>query len=429
MTGRRWIVFAACLVAAFVNLLIFGIHHQRTWEDASQYDALAVHMVEGQGYSLDGAHFSAYREPGYPVFLAAIYSVAGVDNFIVVSIVQAILVGICAFVVYLLVSRTGSEPLGIVAGVVTALIPYYGFYSYEILSEIVFTFVLTLLLYICVRIAEDAARAPWYLWLALGVLCGYGSLVREQLLPFLPFLVVCYAVFVRNWDRAIVKGIVASCIVLACIVGAWVLYVHSQIGVFTVTQGRQELSLYIRADQADLSFSQLNEYAIDWVERSISGGQGTTFLDDHDSGLLTQQYVEQATTSVAVAQIERQSIATIEQHPANYLYGNVIEVMKLLYIEHDYTDSMNKYMRAAIYALLYAGALFGVWQLFGARDARRQRRLAVMALLFIAYNCALIAFFDAIPRYNTPYLLFYVVIAIAGISIYRSQRTFREDRV
>ncbi len=70
-----------------------------------------------------------------------------------------------------------------------------------------------------------------------------------------------------------------------------------------------------------------------------------------------------ASTSASVASVKKQSIAAIFANPGHYLYGNLIEAVKLVYIEHDYSDFMNKYLRAAIYVFVYSLFIYGVFQL------------------------------------------------------------------
>jgi 4-amino-4-deoxy-L-arabinose transferase-like glycosyltransferase len=418
MTKRDWIVLSLCLIVALANLAIFGVTHVRSWDDAQEYNAFAVHLVSGQGYSLDGVHFSDYREPGYPAFLALVYSAFGTQNFDAAAIAQALLVGICGFLIYKLFARSGNKALAIAAGLLVCAIPYYGYYSYEILSEIFFTFTLALLFYFAAPLASDAKGSPLWKFALFGSLCGCAVLVREQMLFFLPFLIVCYALFVRVWSGDIVRKMLLACIVCVCVIAPWALYVHVETGMFAISGGRQQEEWYIRADRAALSYSQLNEYAIDWLKYSLSGGTQIPFLAENDYSYLQQQYEAIATTSAEVSMLQAQNISTIVHDPAHYLYDNAIEVMKLLYIDHTFGTVLNKYVRASVYVILYASALWGIWQLLRSRKGSEYAKLSVLAMLFIAYNCAILSFFDTVPRYNTPYLFFYLVIAAAGLGIY-----------
>lgn len=421
---RKWIVLGLCVGVALLSLFIFGTHHVRSWADAQQYDDFAVSIVQGHGYTMDGSTFTAEREPGYPLFLAAIYTFFGADNFLAVSIIQALVVALIGFMVYRLFVHIGEENLGIIIALLVSVIPYYGFYSYEILTEMLFAFVLALIFYFCARTAPDAACTPWYIYAVIGLLCAYGTLVRVQLLFFLPFLILCYAVFIRVWSPIILKKIVLACGVFVLVVGSWVLYVHAHTGSFVITTSRGGTEFYIRADRAQLSYKELTRYVFEWIKRSSTGGQSSDFLENHEFHRLQAQYNALASTTVAAALVDKQSIATILHNPGHYLFGNGIEVMKTLYIEHDFSDSMSKYLRAGVYVFVYGLCAFGFCMLLRSwkRADPQLRTFSVLSLLFILYNCAILSFFDSIPRYNTPYLFFYLIVGFVGIALWRGNR-------
>lgn len=422
MTRNAGAVFALCILSALAGFLFFGIHHERSWQDAQQYDALAAHLVQGEGYTLDGMHFSILREPGYPFLLTILYSLFGIHNLLAVSLLQVLLIGICGFLIYRLFAWAGNPAIGCITGILVCLIPYYGYYENEILTETLTTLIVVLGIYVTTQIAAAPKSVGWKYWVALGIIAGCGTLVRAQFLFLLPFLLLSYAVFIHLWAHKIVKGIGIAFLICYCMIGAWMLYVHAHLGTFAITQGRQEMSLYIRADRSLLSYSQLNEYARDWIKRSLSGGQETDFLAKHDYGLLDVQYVTFATTSEVVSMMRHQDIETILTHPGHYLYDSGIEVMKLLYIEHDFQDSLNKYIRGLIYIALYSGAVLGAAVLiFVPNNTRSVRIVASVSFLFIVYNSAITSLFDAIPRYNTPYLFCYLVIALAGLAHWRTK--------
>src|ERR1041384_1359581 len=47
--------------------------------DAADYHGLAVRLVEGRGYVNAAGRPTAWRPPAYPVFLAGVYTIAGVS--------------------------------------------------------------------------------------------------------------------------------------------------------------------------------------------------------------------------------------------------------------------------------------------------------------------------------------------------------------
>jgi hypothetical protein len=200
------------------------------------------------------------------------------------------------------------------------------------------------------------------------------------------------------------------------------LFVHAHTGQFTVTDGRQERALYIRADRAALSYQDITRYAIEWLRRSATGGKQSVFLEKHDYDYLETQQEALATTSQAAAMINAHSMQTILHNPGHFLYGNVVEVMKLLYIEHDFTDSMNKYLRAFLYVVIYSTFIYALYRLSQRGDVLLKTAIALAAIC-IFYNCAVLSFFDVAQRYNTPYLSLFIIAAIAGLALRADEST------
>jgi hypothetical protein len=203
-------------------------------------------------------------------------------------------------------------------------------------------------------------------------------------------------------------------------IGSWMLYVHANTGEFAITNGRQQEMLFYRAERSELGFGGLTLYAGDWVFRSISGGENSQLLMDNEFKALNKRYHAVATTTEAAARVQRENIAYVLAHPGEYLYGNLIEAIKLSYLEHDYSDSQNRYFRPILYALTYSFCLFGLYQLL--RRKGTIRALGVLAILMITYNFLVLTPFDVIPRYNTPFLFLYLTIGFVGVALFRRGR-------
>jgi 4-amino-4-deoxy-L-arabinose transferase-like glycosyltransferase len=260
----------------------------------------------------------------------------------------------------------------------------------------------------------------WYA--ALGALCGYATLVRTQFLFFLPLTCIVLVIADRAaWKEVATKSL-ASLGLLVIIVGTWGLYVERHIGHIALTEGRQELVLNIRATRAKLSYPELTRYAFEWIQRSLTGGAHFALLDANEAKGITQRYYAVATSSALIQKIKQENLHTIITHSGHYLYGNLIEVMKTAYIEHDYTDSQSRYFRPILYALLYAFFVFGLIQTIRYSTLKDMRRLVLIALLFPAYNFFILSFFDTVPRFNTPFLLFYIVVGCVGLVLWRRAR-------
>jgi 4-amino-4-deoxy-L-arabinose transferase-like glycosyltransferase len=159
-------------------------------------------VVEGQLMPLDT------RGPGYPAFLAAIFSVAGNSSRAVMLTQAAVDLATC-FVVALIAARLApqmSRRRVALAGLwLAALCPFTANYTAVVLTETLVTFLTALAILLLVEAeARGAANSPasgkgaLSPWFLAGVVVGFGALVR----PETPLLLLAMGlVLVAKWWR------------------------------------------------------------------------------------------------------------------------------------------------------------------------------------------------------------------------------------
>jgi hypothetical protein len=109
--------------------------------DARDYDRLACALVTGDGYprastrtgegddcrrSAMPSHPTAFRPPGYPLFLAAVYSVArplGVDRWVAGRLAQAVLGTAIVVLIGAIAARLWGRRTGLIAMALAAVYP------------------------------------------------------------------------------------------------------------------------------------------------------------------------------------------------------------------------------------------------------------------------------------------------------------------
>jgi 4-amino-4-deoxy-L-arabinose transferase-like glycosyltransferase len=334
---------------------------------------------------------------------------------------EAVLLGLLGFLFYILLKRYG-EVLAIIAGATIAAHPILGDHTFDIGTETLFTFFLGVVFALCVRIMRDP-ETKWYWYALLGLAAGYQTLVRMQFVLFIPFIAFCYFVYLYFLRRNLLSWItirnsLTTVAIAALIPISFATYIYQHTGIFAVTQGRDNEMLYYRAVRAQLSYGEITQYARDWLWRSISGGVNTQFLTDNELKKLGYEYGLKATTSEAIAQIRAENIQTILSRPGHYLYGNLVEIMKLAYIEHDYADSFPRVFRPILYGVMYVFFLFGAYHFFRTKGNWDIRSLQILSVLFIFYNTVTLSFLNVVPRFNTPYLPLFILVGFLGIVLF-----------
>jgi len=405
-------VLGILICLAFINLALFGFNPAPPSGDSVDYNAYAKNLALGNGYTDDGSSFSIYREPGYPFFISLIYRTFGIENFKAVKIIQTLFLALTAFIVYLIFNLYDRKKVGLIAAFLTAAIPSYGFYASHLNPELPFAFLLILLLYLLLRICKNDENLLFY---AITGSVFAGAALTRSFIVFLPFLIGSGLRIILHKK---IKSVIIFYLAFLLLILGWASYVHHKTGVWAITQGRVELHLYARAVRSTLSYKKNVAYLYSWVKRSALGGEEDKNFTNYEIWALIKKYGDLTRHDYPAERIKAESIATILHNPGHYLFGNVIEWVKLVFIEHLYPPIsllLNRYVRAIFYALLYGLFLFGSIQFLKNRD-QKLRPIFWLASIFLLYNWIIMSFFDAVPRFNTPYLVFYLLIGVAGLA-------------
>lgn len=424
---KSFIAFFIILSFAVVNFSIFGLTHGQGWSDltsenqplggdAGEYNTYANNLISRGVYTIGGSGFDNFREPGYPFFLFAIYKVFGLFNFWAVRVAQLILLALIGYFVYLTFLIYGQKKFGLLAGALSSLIPYYGYYSVELTTELVFSFLLTLSFFLLVKIIKTE-KADIFYYAATGTVFGYAALVRTQILLF-PVLLFAVFLFSARNSRAFknidIKKSATGFLFFILLTGGWTTYSYFQSGSFSITEGRQGPLIYYRAVRSELSYKETIHYLSAWLKRSIKGGESDSFLNQYEFKKLHKDYARKIFNPQQAISMRDQNIKTIMSNFDKYLLGNGIEFIKLISIDHTYAGSYNRYLRAGFYAGLYLLFLNGIFR-FVFLKQKTFRLVFWLAILYLFYNYLLISALDAVPRYNTPYMIFYLLVGLIGI--------------
>ena len=236
--------------------------------DSWEYQSLGVNLAKGLGYRFGGlapladyrfkpdghapgspqvfaepdrfqvSHF--YRTPGYPLFLALVYSVAGVHP-LVVKLLQALMSALaCAALPWISSGYWGRR--GLLSGAAAALVFAATLCPdpTQIMAESLLLFSL-LAWSICFAAWER--RGGGRLLVGLGALTGWALLVKGWLVFLPPLVVVAIALHRGTPGRARVLGAALFLGALVASVLPWSLYASSRAGQVVVLSTQGEVAL------------------------------------------------------------------------------------------------------------------------------------------------------------------------------------------
>ncbi|HUO08754.1 MAG TPA: glycosyltransferase family 39 protein [Phycisphaerae bacterium] len=161
MTQPRRTLWFIIALAISIRLAL-AIIHPFQFPDSADYDILARNILHGDAYVTAPPHgLFATRMPGYPLFVAALEFLLG-PSIQHVLIIQSLLSGLIVWLVYAIARRAG-ESVALLAALLAAFDPLTIGFSAAFLSEMPFTLLMLLALWLFVRLLEGGGFDHWLL--------------------------------------------------------------------------------------------------------------------------------------------------------------------------------------------------------------------------------------------------------------------------
>lgn len=186
------VIFFSILIPISLNR---GLDYTALSGDSKAYILLAENILSTKSFSLSKSepYFpESFRSPGYPAFLAALFSIT-LGNKALALFLQGLILSFLPLVLYLLFRHVASEKVAWFAAIISIFEPIRLFLSNSFLSDGLFALILALsLLLFFEYFKSDNLK---YL-LTSGALLGFSILIRP-IAMFLPFLFFAYFL----WDK------------------------------------------------------------------------------------------------------------------------------------------------------------------------------------------------------------------------------------
>lgn len=216
VSARLFLVLLAAFLLRLALLPWFIGRAPAIW-DAKEYDAIATHLIELGEFSVVAGEPISRRPPLYPATVALVYAVAGPASYTAVRLLQTFLGLLTALLIHHLARELYDERTALLAAALAAVYPTLWGHAYLLLTEVLFTFWLTLGAYLLVRLATSERPITA---VAAGATLGLAALTRSvlQVLPPVLIAMLVWPPRRRSWAAA---GLLA--VTFALTITPWIL--------------------------------------------------------------------------------------------------------------------------------------------------------------------------------------------------------------
>ncbi|MFO0877262.1 MAG: glycosyltransferase family 39 protein [Gemmataceae bacterium] len=388
---------AGFLLRAVLVLALRDVHAMpagiKTADDV-EFNVLGQQLARGEGFRNSDGRLTSFRAPGYPFFLAGVYSLAG-EKPLAVYFAQCLLGGLTCVLAWALGTQLLDERGGQIVGWLTVTYVPHAWFATVFCSENLFTPLLALCTLIVLR--AWSWSSPTYALLA-GLVLGLAVLTR----PFALLLVPLWGLFLlRSWRVQPLRALVMAGLLgvgTAAVVVPWMwrnYQVHQEI-VLVATNGGS--TFY--GGNNPLVIEQWRYWG-NWVS--------TTELPGRTE-------IEAAPTEVLHDRIEwRLGKEWVRDHPGHALATLPLKLTRFFVWLPDFDGGSWWYLILRIVTWVpYLGLLLVGLYLAGTRREGRRPEWMVVHLVLAASILTALVFWGS-PRFrdaNGPLLLMYPALAL-----------------
>lgn len=365
--------------------------------DPSNYVDLATSLLQKGMYSLDGVTPFFEREPGYSLFLAVIYSIAGIHNHTAVFIVQAILhIVACLLLLQAVMPFTGRRASLLALGFLLFSPPV--FHVLFALTRESYSLSLAMLLTVSLLHVQTSGHLRFAAY--AGVLLGLLILSYSPFLLF-PFFAIAVLLLWRvSW-----KSILLMTLLAGAVVAPWGIRNRQHTDMLCLTGCyRAALQWYVRGEQAQhiRGIEPIKCFWAEYVSRDWTNRSPYCSFN----GVWHAKWPDGFKGVPEDAIIAKEGQRKILQYFSHYLWFSLFEIIEL---HLPYVNGWGRpynLSAVAVTMLMYIGCVVGAFQV------KKKEYLLFVALA--GYTIGIFILTDATPRYLLPVIFCYALLSGIG---------------
>ncbi len=250
---NRYLILIVVICIVIRIGYILTLEDELYFPDSVRYDRIASELVRGEGFN------STSTAPLYPVFLSWVYVLFG-HSFLAVRIIHCVIGTASIVIIYLLAKEIFSEKVGLIAGFLGAVYPFFVFFAGLILTETLFMFLFLCLIFflrkMIVQISSGSETTPTTNWKLMslrmrwsyaaytGIAAGLLILIKPVMAYFLPFAFITILAMHNDRRKLLLKNGLLIFLIAGFVIFPWTWDNYKRSGKFIFLTTTGGITLY-----------------------------------------------------------------------------------------------------------------------------------------------------------------------------------------
>lgn len=389
------LIIVICIVIRIGYILT--LEDELYFPDSIRYDRIASELIRGEGFS------SASTAPLYPVFLSWVYALFG-HSFLGVRIMHSIIGAGSIFIMYLIARDVFPEKVGLIAGFLGAVYPFFVFFTGLILTETLFMFLFLCLIFflrkMIVQISSGSETTPttdwklmslrmrWSYAVYTGILAGLSILIKPVMAYFLAFSFIIILAMCNERRKLLFKNGLLVFLMAGFVIFPWTWDNYRRCGKFIFLTTTGGYTLYESNNP-----------------RATGGPAGENIIWTEEMKRMDEIELDR--------HFKQEAVNFIKNNPRRFLELGVIKLRRFWSFTPNASDYRGWKYKAISIVSYGPVVLLAIWQIIATR--RRWRELVFLCLPIVFFTLLHTVMLGSI-RYRIPIMPYVIIFAANGFS-------------
>ena len=403
--------------------------------DASGYHNIAVRLIQKGSYPPHDDYLSMLRTIGYPVFVAAIYTLFGIHPWVVI-LLQIILDSLFTWVIIRFALLLNLDKSAFIAGFLWAIDPLAIIYSNALLSDSLFVWLITGGIYFILKYFLDGRNRYLYINASLFALAAHVRPVGLYLFFLIALILLIKAVV----DKRALTWL-SYTLLFTILIAPWMIRnkVQHDHYFFSISGDYNMLILYaaplyansegignnvknILEDKMAIKYAELKEKD-PYLFYGKYKDEGLAIIMKNPYGFIKQTFIKSVQMFMGTDRVVLMSLLFPKKEN--------VRIMDTL-LKNNLSDAIKKILKSISFAeiffltgyifLLFTEYIFAVLGICYILRGKKYNLLFILSILSPMFFLAAIGMPIGFTRFKLPFIPIYLVLVAIGVYQFRNKK-------